>query len=199
MTLSENGGCVSRKRQLECVWKGFCYYFIIIFAIIERIMKKLLFIIIALLCAVNLSAQSYHFPFKPFKVRVVAQGGNGWVKEGFTDGVVHSFDITIPYDNAFGIGAKYVDFQKSDDFFVGTYGSCSNFISSYHHAFFANLGLGALKYQNDYTVAAYLGFQYDFRLTKFLALGAEVSTLVGILDNDFLTRIDASVGLRFYL
>ena len=61
-------------------------------------MKKLLFIIIALLCAVNLSAQSYHFPFKPFKVRVVAQGGNGWVKEGFTDGVVHSFDITIPYE-----------------------------------------------------------------------------------------------------
>lgn len=156
-------------------------------------------------------------------------------------GKCYGAEFTIPYDNAFGIGVKFSDFSSyaeqkdgmttttgdDDIMFLGTYGSITNFISSKRHSFFVNIGIGAIRYDSNrqnvrkegYALGGYAGIQYDYRLSNCLAIGAEISTIIGKLDsiresvgggksaskplhgNDRipLNRIDANIGLRFYL
>lgn len=199
-------------------------------------MKQVLVVLLSLLTAATLTAQNFNFPLKPFKVRVAAQGGLSKVfNDDIRSGNNFGAEFTIPYDNAFGIGVKFSDSctKSFDDniMFLGTYGSITNFISCTRHCFFVNLGIGAIRYDSDrkdtgdtirregYTLGGYAGIQYDYRITNTLAIGAEISTIIGKLDsiresvgggksaskplhgNDRipLNRFDANIGLRFYL
>ena len=97
------------------------------------------------------------------------------------------------------------------------------------HVLMLNAGIGYLGYRDDSaaasqttvfsgsTMGSYLGFAYDYRIGKHLALGAEVSAVSGTLtsmkqtQNGVITDVDlgdsaeglmhigVTVGLRYYL
>lgn len=113
--------------------------------------------------------------------------------------------------------------------FVGPYMTYSTAILGKPHVLMLNAGIGYLGYKDITTTASqsavlsgstmgsYIGFAYDYRIGKNIALGAEVSAISGNLKSikqtqdgtvsdvdmgdsvEGLTHVSISIGIRYYL
>lgn len=113
--------------------------------------------------------------------------------------------------------------------FVGPYYGVTNAGGESRHVYAVNVGIGYVGYRDNacvvdpfqltgWTLGYYLGLQYDFMITKKLAVGAELAMYTGNVSKLYRTEngvksqvemesgqaqaashIDASIGIRFYL
>ena len=120
------------------------------------------------------------------------------------------FFISMPYDDIIARTSEKIDMQ-----YIGAFYAVRYFITPYKHCIFLNAGVGYNRYRNNLqnfhpfgdisetitenTLALSAEIGYDFLVTKFLAIGLQVSTSFGLLKEHInVGYVDLSLGLRFW-